>query len=192
MILGGICEYRRVSQLEQAVEFLQTHTVALVTLSIASDNILHCLTQTGIDQTCVSNGIGLAAANLPYILARLRAAEGPTVPIVAMNYYDPFLGLWIFGPAGKALANQSLDITKFFNQLLAGIYAQAQVPVADVARAFRITNTTPVSSLNVPLNVLLTLAWTWMGLPPPRGPDVHPNAIGYAVIAGAFVQVIEQ
>lgn len=190
MIVGGTCEYPLVSQLEQAVDFLETNRVALVTLSIGGDNILHCLTLQEIDQTCVTNGIGLAAANLPYILARLRAAAGPGVPIVAMNYYDPFLGLWIFGPAGKALADQSLEITKFFNQLLGGIYAQAQVPVADVARAFRITNTTPV--FNVPLNVLVTLAWTWMGLPPPKGPDIHPNAIGYAVTAGAFVQVMGQ
>jgi lysophospholipase L1-like esterase len=190
MIIGGVCQYPLVSQLEQAAQFLQTNTVALVTLSIGGDNILHCLSVQGIDQTCVTNGIGMAAANLPYILARLRAAAGPNVPIVAMNYYDPFLGLWIYGPVGKALADQSLEITKFFNQLLGGIYAQAQVPVADVARAFRITNTTPVSAFHVPFNVLLTLAWTWMGLPPPRGPDIHPNAIGYAVIAGAFVRVI--
>jgi hypothetical protein len=31
-----------------------------------------------------------------------------------------------------------------------------------------------------------------MGLPPPRGPDIHPNVFGYAVIAGAFAQVIGQ
>src|SRR5262245_22303578 len=43
MILGGPCEYPLVSQLEQAVDFLETHRVALVTLSIGGDNILHCL-----------------------------------------------------------------------------------------------------------------------------------------------------
>jgi hypothetical protein len=29
-----------------------------------------------------------------------------------------------------------------------------------------------------------------MGAPPPRGPDVHPNALGYAAIAAAFAKVI--
>jgi len=36
----------------------------------------------------------------------------------------------------------------------------------------------------------LTTGCTWMSLPPPLGLDVHPYAVGYAVIAGAFVPVI--
>jgi hypothetical protein len=31
-----------------------------------------------------------------------------------------------------------------------------------------------------------------MSAPPPRGPDVHPNAIGYWAIASAFVKTINQ
>jgi hypothetical protein len=38
--------------------------------------------------------------------------------------------------------------------------------------------------------VFITLTWTWMGAPPPLGPDVHPNAIGYLAIAGAFAGTI--
>jgi hypothetical protein len=53
--------------------------------------------------------------------------------------------------------------------------------VANVAAAFRIES--------FPTNVLLALTWTWMA-PPPRGPDIHPNADGYAAIAGAFVKAI--
>jgi hypothetical protein len=29
-----------------------------------------------------------------------------------------------------------------------------------------------------------------MGAPSPFGPDIHPNAVGYAVIAGAFAEKI--
>ena len=43
---------------------------------------------------------------------------------------------------------------------------------------------------DLPLNVFLEFAWTWVGAPPPVGPDIHPNAVGYAVIAGAFVRAI--
>jgi len=55
-----------------------------------------------------------------------------------------------------------------------------------VAATFRINNTPGVT----PLNVALALVWTWMAAPAPRGPDVHPNALGYAAIASAFAKVI--
>jgi lysophospholipase L1-like esterase len=47
-----------------------------------------------------------------------------------------------------------------------------------------------VPGFNVPLNAFLELTWTWIAAPPPRGPDVHPNAAGYSVIATAFVRAI--
>ena len=128
-------------------------------------------------------------ANPEYALRTLRAAADSDVLIVGMNYYDPFLAAWIYGPQGQALALASLPLTIQFNAALQSVYQALQVPVADVAKAFRITNTTPV--WGIPLNVLLALSWTWMGAPPPVGPDVHPNAIGYAVIAGSFVRAIE-
>jgi hypothetical protein len=103
-----------------------------------------------------------------------------------MNSYDPFLALWITGPTGQALAAASLSIIQGFNQTLAGVFAALQVPVADVAATFHIDGTQAVT----PLNVTLTLLWTWMSAPPPRGPDVHPNAFGYAAIASAFAKVI--
>jgi hypothetical protein len=59
------------------------------------------------------------------------------------------------------------------------------VPFADVSATFR-TNTTSVTVVNV----AIALTWTWMGAPPPRGPDVHPNKIGYLMIASAFVNTI--
>jgi lysophospholipase L1-like esterase len=189
MIAGGLCPYPMGSQLAQAVRFLQTHEVALITLTIGGDNILRCISASGINQTCVTNGIGAAAADLPQIVAALRAA-GPGIPIVAMNYNDPLLGLWVFGQAGQVLAGDSLQITLFFNTLLEGIYGGFHVPVADVARAFRITDFRLVPIVDVPASVFLELTWTWMSLPPPLGPDIHPNAAGYEVIAGAFVQAI--
>ena len=37
-----------------------------------------------------------------------------------------------------------------------------------------------------PRNVALVCSWTWACAPPPRGPNEHPNAAGYRVIASAF------
>jgi len=70
------------------------------------------------------------------------------------------------------------------------IYTGYGVPVADVVGAFRIDDWTNVPILNVPRNVLREILWTWIAAPPPRGPDIHPNATGYLAIAGAFVKAI--
>ena len=56
---------------------------------------------------------------------------------------------------------------------------------ADVAATFR----SDAQSVNV-VNISIALAWTWMSAPAPRGPDVHPNAIGYLAIASAFAKAI--
>ena len=47
-----------------------------------------------------------------------------------------------------------------------------------------------VPGYNLPLNVLLEFGLDLGWAPPPVGPDIHPNAAGYAVIAGAFVRAI--
>ncbi len=189
MIHGGICpDYA--SQLEAAVSFLETHQVAFVTLDIGANDVDGCVSATAIDTACVQAGLNSVGSNLPWILRELRSAAGPHAPIIAMNYYDPFLAAWALGGNGPTLALQSLEAATEFNLLLDAIYAAFGVPVADVAQAFRIYNFTPVPGENVPVNVFLTLAWTWMDAPPPFGPDIHPNAAGYAVIASAFAKKI--
>jgi lysophospholipase L1-like esterase len=190
MITGGVCPYSFGSQLADAVEFLKTHRVAFVTLSIGGDNVLNCFSLAGIDETCVQNGLSAAASDLAQILALLRSAAGRDVPIVAMNYYDPFLAAWQLGPEGQALAVASLDVTLALNSLIESLYFAFKVPVADVAQAYRITDFRMAPGRDLPLNVELEVSWTWIGAPSPVGPDIHPNAVGYAVIASAFVKAL--
>ena len=56
--------------------------------------------------------------------------------------------------------------------------------VADVATAFRSTDTTPVTvpalGGSVPTNVATICAWTWMC----QLGDIHANDTGYAVMSG--------
>jgi lysophospholipase L1-like esterase len=190
MIHGGVCTYTQGSQLAAAVNFLRTHRVAFVSLDIGANDIDQCISLTGIDETCVTNGLTAVTSNLPQILAELRQAAGPATLIVGMNYYDPFLAAWTSGTSGQQLAIASLQVTTYFNSILESAYQAFAVPVADVAKAYRIDDFTIVPVANLPLNVLLELTWTWIGAPAPLGPDIHPNNVGYAVIAGAFVEKI--
>jgi lysophospholipase L1-like esterase len=181
------CAYPAGSQLRQAIAFLQAHPnrVLLITIDIGGDNLLGCLRlDSPIDPACVVNATQTAATDLTTILATLRA-YAPGVLIVGMNYNDPLVAAAVFGQAGRTLAAVSLQATAAFNQALEAVYDALLVPVADVAAAFR-TNTTTVNVVNV----AIALTWTWMGAPPPRGPDVHPNAIGYLAITSAFVKAI--
>jgi lysophospholipase L1-like esterase len=181
--IGSPCSYDAGNQLAEAVAFLGTHDVALITLDIGADNLLQCFDRTTltIDSTCIAAAGASAPGDLVTILATLHAASPDTL-IVGMNYYNPFLAAWIFGPAGQALAAKSVPLINGFNAALDAVYHGLYVPVADVAGTFR-TN-------QFPANVVLALTWTWMAAPPPRGPDVHPNALGYLAIASAFAKAI--
>jgi lysophospholipase L1-like esterase len=144
-----------------------------VTITVGGDDVLH------------GGGVAAIQANLPVILAALREAAGPDVPIVGMNYYSPLLVEWFSNPA--SLPGHIAGAVAF-NNLLEGIYAGFGDPVADVETAFSTTDTTLVGG--VPLDVLRICQWTWTCTPPPLGPNIHPNTTGYGVIAHAFENVL--
>jgi hypothetical protein len=188
---GGVCSYSQGTQLAEAVRFLRSHRVALVTLDIGANNIVHCVSGGAVDQTCVAHGVSDAARDLPVILEQLRAAAGPGVRLVGMNYYDAFLAAWLQGPAGQTLASESVQLAVQFNTVLGSAYGSFQIPVADVQSAYRTTDFTPVVPFNdTPLNVAVICAWTWMCTPAPVGPNIHATALGYAIIAVTFVEQI--
>jgi lysophospholipase L1-like esterase len=197
MVAGGICPYARVSQLNDAVDFLTAHRnhVAFVTLDIGANDINGCavLTPSGpsSDPLCIAAALSSISAKLPVIVASLRAVDPSTV-IVGMNYYNPTLAVWL-QPGGSLLYYASLILAHQFNALLGGIYGGAGLPVADVATAFSSDVTTPVpfspplpAGATAPLNVVRICQWTWMCAPAPVGPNTHANKAGYAVIARVF------
>lgn len=197
MISGGICTYTEGvtstdplgNQLAQAVGFLRTHHVVLVTIDIGANNVDGCLSASGINETCIEQGFIDAGSQLPVILATLQAAA-PHVRIAAMNYYDPFLAAWLQGAAGQTLATESVGLATEFNGLLGQVYGDFGVPVADVQDAFQTTDFTPVPIIGLPLNVAVICGLTWMCAPPPRGPNIHANVFGYALIAFTFERTL--
>jgi len=170
------------SQLEEAKAFLQAHRgeVAFVTIDIGGNDV------TAPD----GGGVEAVQANLPVILAELREAAGPAVPIIGMSYYHPFLPDVWFGTHDPAALQAAVSTVLGFNDVLEDLYAGAAYPVADVETAFSTTDTGDADGDGVPNDVEQVCAWTWECMPPPHGPDRHPNTDGYGVIAGAFEQVL--
>jgi lysophospholipase L1-like esterase len=160
--------YPHKTQLAEAVAFLHAHGrhVSLVTIDIGGNDLLG------------GGGVPQIQANLPVILAALRFAAGPAVPIVGMTYYNPFLVDWFDNPASL---RDHIDGIVAFNDVLEGDYTAAGDPVADVEGAFSTTDTT-LQPDGVPLDVERICGWTWMCV----AGDLHPDADGYGVIAGAF------
>jgi lysophospholipase L1-like esterase len=188
---GTVCSYSEGSQLNAAVNFLKNHPVAFVTIDIGANDIDHCINpSTGvIDEECAMQAGITVGTNLPLILTALRAAA-PNTLIVGMNYYDPVLAAWTLASDGQSLARASEVDTLAFNTVLETAYQAFSVPEADVASAFHMTDFANIPFINLPVNVFLTLSWTWMGAPAPFGPDIHPNALGYGTIAIAFGEKI--
>lgn len=185
---GGICAFEYGSQLAQAVEFLHAHRkfVSFVTIDLGW-NDFPCQTS----EACILPGARQIAANLPGILAALREAAGPDVPIVGATIYDPFLPFWLQGtPEAIDLAQRSVPAIVGINDLEETIYGAFGIPVADVEGAFSTTMFTPAVLVDwypvpVPLNVLRVCQWTWICSATHPG-DYHANADGYHVMAMAY------
>ncbi len=193
---GGRCPYAAGSQLAQAEAFLSSHSgqVALVTIDIGGDDITGCASTTppfAISAACVAHAVATAQTNLEAIGAGLRAAAGPSVPIVGMTYYDPFVVEWLSGPAGQAAAQSSVADLEQLNAALERAYASFGARVADAQDAFFSTDfgdLVPSPFGTIPKNVATACAWLLVvcATTSPVIVGVHPNATGYGVVAAAF------
>jgi lysophospholipase L1-like esterase len=197
MITGkhSLCQFAAGSQLDAAVAFLDAHPgqVAFITLEVGANDVVNgCLNPDTyrLNRAC-------AAALFPRLHDRLTqivdtlTAVAPGVPIVAMTYYDPLLGLWGLVPGGRALARADQRVWTTMNTMFASVYTDAGIAVADVAATFQVddfTDTVVVPGRGeLPVNVANTCRWTWFCTPRFAG-DVHTNRTGYRKIAGTFEQ----
>jgi lysophospholipase L1-like esterase len=197
MTRGGICRYPGGSQLAAAVAFLRAHPghVRLVTLDIGADDLEVCGSQleVALAASCAGQIPG-TIARASAILASLRAAAGPDVRIVGMNYYLPALAQWRTGRLGRVVALASERIAAVLNRELDQVYTKAGDGVADVFGAFSTADfgdpvaVTGIGSL--PRNVARICQWTWECAPAPRGPNQHANPAGYQVIADAVLTAV--
>jgi len=201
---GSLCYDETASQLDRALALLDEHgeRVRLITIDIGVNDVIGCFDGSGgdlyIDQLCLFGRDGAVAQvieNLAEILGQLRLAATEDTLLIGMNYYNPFLAAYLLDPTnGPALADQSMQLVKFFNEEVLGLVYQAyEIPVADVAAAFQTENADPLFypplGGEVPTNVALACRLTHMcGLNRGVFDDIHATSVGYALIAAAFAE----
>ena len=181
-IYGGICEYPNGSQLDEAIAFLKSKGkyTALITIDLGANDILACSTESGIDLECFDETIFYLSMDLKKILKRLRKAAGRRTKFIGMDYYNPLLVSWFID---EALAAQAAMLQSYFNGALFDVYDRFRIPVADVSGAFMSDNFSDANRNDVPDNVDIICAWTWMC----AFENIHPNDTGYGVIAEEFL-----
>ena len=193
MLTGGKCTYPGASsQLDAAVKYLNAHRgqVKIVTIDIGANDVQKCAAGGSIDIPCAVQGVATLAQNLPVILSTLRAAAGPDVTIVGMNYYNPFLASYLKGSDGVFLAAGTSLAEYVVNTIEETDYRAIEARVADVSGAFQSYDFFTMKDLPgvgpVPVNVYNICTLTYMCA---LG-DIHANVSGYKVIADAFVAAL--
>jgi lysophospholipase L1-like esterase len=196
LLLG--CNPAGGSQMAGAERFLRAHRrsgeVAFVTLDIGANDVVGCASGATLDISCVTRGVDHINANLPLIMRRLRRAGATGVPMASMTLYDPFLQLYLT-PEDRSEALLINGYAHNLNQALERLYRAGRFRVAHVDTAFRTYETSGTTALAgqpqpVPVAVAEVCTLTWMCAPAPFGPNIHPNASGYGVIARAFAAVL--
>jgi lysophospholipase L1-like esterase len=192
MINGPGCSYTSGTQLGDAEAFLRSHPkqVAFVTMDIGANNVDGCQVGNTISATCAQNGLNHITAELPKILSGLQTAY-PGVAVYGMTYYDPFLGEWLTGTGGQAVAQQSEALVVVLNALLNQLDTAGAAATADPATLFQTTDFAPTGTylgVTEPQNVANACNWTLFCS---GGGNIHPNDTGHALVAQSFEHVID-
>lgn len=175
------------SQDAAAVQFLKgkAGTPGVITIDIGANDVQVCVKGGQLDPPCLQKGLDAVSANLPKILAHLKAAA-PDAQIIVANYYNPFLALYL-NESTRAIAVASVQIQSSFNGIIAKAAQGAGADLADVATRFRSDDLTDMTTLpgvgTVPVNVALICTWTWMCT---KG-DIHANDTGYTQMAQVVI-----
>ncbi len=193
MISGADRCYRSTgSQLASAVAFLEAHRgePGIVTLDMGFNNVMSCMRAGVVDATCVSAHLVVVHTELSYIVTTLRAAAGPGVTFVGLSHYDPFAAATVAHVGGFGYAHHSDGAIYQLNEVADEVFAQNGLRVANVASVFHVTSATGRHARATTSRVDSVCDLTWMCQPAPLGPNLHPNAAGYAAIAGAIEAVL--
>ncbi|SDF80054.1 Lysophospholipase L1 [Lentzea fradiae] len=179
------------TQLDAAVETLQTGKVSLVTLVIGGNDLTPCaLAQDPVE--CATRTVAGIQTNVAGVLTELRAAA-PDVKIVGLTYPDVFLGAWVNPsfPNGQNLARLSVTMFQDFNTRIAAQYDKFGVRFADVTDATggfgaltELTQDPKYGQIPGPVAKVCSLTYFC------DRTDVHPTPEGHRAIADAVTAAL--
>ena len=183
------------SQIDDAVTFLRLHAddPVLVTLDVGFNDVFPCLHRLTTDPSCLSRHLDGLSDQLTSILTQPEAAAGPHVTFIGLNHYNPEVVVERHDLRGAEDAAARVRAVDEMNGALSDVYAHFDIPVAQVAKAFDVGDTDPVTVAGlgtVSAQAARLCDLTWMCAAPPQGPNVHPNDEGYAAIAAAIVAAL--
>jgi lysophospholipase L1-like esterase len=183
------CHYAAGSQLATAVAFLHQHRATrLITVDLGFNDLRPCMIRLTVDRICVDHALLEVRQQLAQTLVSLRTAAADPTDIIGIGHYDPYLGAYFRGPAGRRFADDSVAVIDQLNQVLASVYADHGVRMAGVEGSFDTTDTAPTTMPGrgtVPRGVADICLLTWECAHRPFGPNLHPNRAGYQRIASA-------
>ena len=183
------------TQLTQALSYLQANKgeAGLVTIDLGFNNLRVCISGAAVNEACVSAAVAAVQVDMPKVVKVLKAAAGPHVRFVGVEYNDPFLAYFLNGATGPNIATATLFAFDRMNAALGQAFASTGIAAANVPAISQTDNNTRVTLSNVgeiPENVNAACELTWMCYAAPFGPDDHPNNAGYALIAQAIAAVL--
>jgi hypothetical protein len=195
MVKGSTCAPGG-SQYENAISFVDAHRshIALITISIGGNDVVPCISRPDA-ATCFVNGLSKMKANISTIVAGLRSATGPHVPIVGMNVYDPILGDWLANGSGRSLAVAAVAGVGLLDKTMVQAYRAEASPIADVQGAYHSADLRHfVASRWGRVPVAVANACTLLDIVCHQGSVIgygdDPNDAGAVVIAHAFETAI--
>ena len=192
---AGAMTYPTTTQAAAAEAFLTAHRghIGLITVSIGGNDVTGCVGQPN-PVSCVLTAATTIKTNVTALAAALRAAAGPTVPIIGTTYPDVILGAYVYptNPGAASSVNLAkLSVVAFkaiINPTLVKAYASSGGKFVDVTAAAGgyIPLTRSVTSKTygtIPAAVAGVCTYSWFCA---QG-NIHATTAGYTLIGKLIV-----
>jgi lysophospholipase L1-like esterase len=198
----GEASYGKQTQIAAALAFIRAHRgrIGLVTMSVGANDLgfqaainqpgdfLPCL-GTAEPIPCLGSSTQHLQANVERIVAEIRGAAGPDVPIVGTNYPNIVLGYYVSHDATRDLVDPSLmALRTLINPALQAGYSSAGGTLVDVTEAsgayIPFSETTTLHPYGtIPVAVARVCQLTFMC----EYSNIHATTAGYRLIADLVV-----
>ena len=191
----GAAPYPTMTQSAAAEAFLTAHHghIGLITVTIGGNDVIPCARQANV-VNCVGTAVSGVSKNVTALVAALRAAAGPRVPLIGLTYPDVILGTYVYPsqpPSASLVSLANLSVVAFkalINPALAKAYSSAGGSLVDVTAATgaytpltRTVRLVPYGTIPAPVASVCSLTWFCS-----QG-NIHAKTTGYTLIGKLVV-----